>query len=98
MRMHTDEVGELRPDRDFDAIVREPTRRERTVRWASEHKLIVTAIAVLAFVASLLVAFELGHAYAEGARSLPAFAEHLGEMINTYVGAWLWRAPQAWLW
>jgi hypothetical protein len=93
-----------RPVEQIDErALREPTRRERLVRWLSEHKLLVTIAAALLFLASLALAFEAGHAYAEGVRSLGGFVEHLGGMYDHYfgdeqpmVGGWRWA--YAWLW
>jgi hypothetical protein len=72
-------------------------RPNRVASFVKTHwlALVVTILAVAAYT---VVMFEAGHAYAEGVRSVGGFIDHLGEMRETYLGAWLWRAPTAWLW
>jgi len=97
--MHTVDVGERPPVFDEPPKTQppyvadfDPPEPKRRIRWA------LVAVVALAWLLTIVLAFEIGHAYAEGARSLPAFGEHLGDMYDAYVGAWLWRAPTAWLW
>lgn len=80
--------------------------RQRATRWAREHRPLVALAILAAWAITLGFAFEAGHAYSEGVRSLSGFADHLGEMYEHYLGAarglvgramvllkYMWAAP-----
>src|SRR5215218_3329875 len=67
------------------------------VRWSRRHPAITVALVVLAWLLTIAVAFEVGHAYAEGVRSVGALGDHLsggrfGSMhAVAKLDAWLWN-------
>jgi|SRR5215212_2391315 len=105
-------VGESERRHRFDE--RDFVRPQRQ-RWGRAHRrLLITIGAVLLFALCMMVAFEAGHAYAEGVRTLGGFVDHLGEMREHFLGGgnaedmngagWLWHPAKllakaaGWLW
>lgn len=75
-------------------IVRTEDTGSPLVRWASAHKLLVTIAALVLFVLCMVCAFEAGHAYAEGVRTVGGFVDHLNMMRESILA----RLPDGWMW